>query len=506
MEFPKYFELSNFDEVLDFIKMVIKNNEEWSFSKFKAINNVITAFYLNLVNKRKLAIFLLDDCVDLQNDQLECLRIKFLFLIYENNENEVEEILKSQEYESSSSVYYEIKYQIALITFYKALFFESKSEQIIKLKKSKECFFILLELDSSKKDVLILHLSVTYLLDLLSDNIDNRSDLIKKIEDEIIIIDIYQYDSPEDYFFLDFGRTIINLNKIIIVDEKTWTDYHLEFMKLQNFYNNMINNSYKKEDICKKLSNKVKLDLKVDTVEPFFKSSFNSILCKINILLSNDLSIEDCTFLEYVKDIISLEDGDDIEVNDAIEKVLEIDMHSENYILNQIFENSIYMLNNFNYGQQKEDIRNDYIRDLLKKHGYNVLDQTRRGVSEQGKGAGEVDLLIERKGLNICLIEALNLKSLETTNLSNHIDKIYKYDTIGNKFNFIICYINIKKFDGFADKYHNFAKEYVYPFKSLEFNEVVEYKCSNIRIFKNKLLREGVDTNLYHILIYFNSA
>lgn len=65
------------------------------------------------------------------------------------------------------------------------------------------------------------------------------------------------------------------------------------------------------------------------------------------------------------------------------------------------------------YYLAKENNRNDYIRDMLERSNYEVLDQTRRGLALAGKEAGEVDLLIKIEGMPGTIIEALNLDSLK---------------------------------------------------------------------------------------------
>ncbi len=52
--------------------------------------------------------------------------------------------------------------------------------------------------------------------------------------------------------------------------------------------------------------------------------------------------------------------------------------------------------NSLYYGATEEQ-RNDYIRDILDIAGYDVKDQTRKGLSPNGKDVGEVDILIKEK-------------------------------------------------------------------------------------------------------------
>lgn len=70
------------------------------------------------------------------------------------------------------------------------------------------------------------------------------------------------------------------------------------------------------------------------------------------------------------------------------------------------------LISNEIYYDASEDRRNTYVRDLLDEKGYVVRDQTRHGLSPQGKDAGKVDISIFKEGKTYTLIEALNLSCL----------------------------------------------------------------------------------------------
>ena len=105
------------------------------------------------------------------------------------------------------------------------------------------------------------------------------------------------------------------------------------------------------------------------------------------------------------------------------------------------------------YSEAKENERNDFIAKILESKGYIIKDQTRRGKSNSGKDAGEVDIYIQNKnGFPFSIIEALNLKNFNTDYIDTHIDKINKYDTTGNTVNLCLTYANIVDFDAFWRK------------------------------------------------------
>lgn len=157
------------------------------------------------------------------------------------------------------------------------------------------------------------------------------------------------------------------------------------------------------------------------------------------------------------------------------------------------------------YSEAKENDRNDFIAKILESKGYIIKDQTRRGKSNTGKDAGEVDIYIQNKnGFPFSIIEALNLKNLNTDYIDAHIDKIYKYDTMGNAVNLCLTYVNVLDFDVFWQKYCNHLKnrDYKIELVSVDVNEMLPY--SEIRVAKATHLRSGKLTYLYHIAVHFS--
>lgn len=176
-------------------------------------------------------------------------------------------------------------------------------------------------------------------------------------------------------------------------------------------------------------------------------------------------------------------------------------------LLRNLFLACIKLQRNFLYKNVTEDERNDFIRDLLETNGYQVKDQTRQGTSNSGKASGEVDILIQKHGFPSAIIEALNLSSLDKKYLDTHIDKIYKYDTLGNSCNFIVLYVKVKDFGLFFDNYTKHIKQHKYPYELIGIDESIgaEYKYADIRLIMTKHNRNGKDTLLYHICVKIQS-
>lgn len=163
-------------------------------------------------------------------------------------------------------------------------------------------------------------------------------------------------------------------------------------------------------------------------------------------------------------------------------------------IMRELLSACVKLQANAIYYGATEDQRNDYIRDILETAGYDVKDQTRRGLSPSGKAAGEVDILIKDKNFPVTIIEALNLDSLNKAYLNKHIDKIYDYDTVGNKFNIILLYVSVADFMSFCNKYCNHIKSHSYPFDMISIEKKVaidNISYSNIKVMKTVHNRNG---------------
>ncbi|MBV6715261.1 hypothetical protein KV564_16500 [Paenibacillus chitinolyticus] len=155
------------------------------------------------------------------------------------------------------------------------------------------------------------------------------------------------------------------------------------------------------------------------------------------------------------------------------------------------------------YSDANEDERNDYIGDILGAIGYTIKDQTRRGSSSSGKDSGELDIFVSKDGLPFTVIEAMNLDSLSTSNINKHLDKIFSYDTSGNKFNVCLSYVKIADFNSFWGKYSAHVANYSYtaPLLSSDTSIDDEYGYSELRIMKTNHSRSGRTVSLYHICV-----
>ena len=155
------------------------------------------------------------------------------------------------------------------------------------------------------------------------------------------------------------------------------------------------------------------------------------------------------------------------------------------------------------YSKSSEDERNDYIGDILGAIGYTVKDQTRRGSSPTGKDSGEIDIFVSRDGLPFTVVEAMNLDSVDTSYINKHLDKLFSYDTSGNKFNVCLSYVKVADFASFWGKYSVHVSNYSYPSPILSSDTSIddEYGYSELKIMKTNHTRSGRTVNLYHICV-----
>lgn len=190
-----------------------------------------------------------------------------------------------------------------------------------------------------------------------------------------------------------------------------------------------------------------------------------------------------------------------IEISGTLDKVKKTTFREED-LLNSLLFCCERIQSNHSFKDFSEDSLNDIVRDLLDAQNYNVRDQTRQGTSSSGIQSGEVDILIRKDGLPYAVFEALKLSSVDTAYISEHIDKIYNYDTSGNTCNFIVSYVKTKNFGTFWDKYKSFVMSYSYPFTASNLEYFPDKQYSELRYAMTPLNRNGVLTKLYHISVH----
>lgn len=115
------------------------------------------------------------------------------------------------------------------------------------------------------------------------------------------------------------------------------------------------------------------------------------------------------------------------------------------------------------YWDCKEDVRNTYIRDILRAKKYIVSDQTLIGKSESGKSSGELDIeVFEKWDKPLALMEALIISSDGLGDIrywNRHLKKLLdNYNPIGIPEVYLISYVECSK-DKFKELWMSNAEE-----------------------------------------------
>ena len=103
-----------------------------------------------------------------------------------------------------------------------------------------------------------------------------------------------------------------------------------------------------------------------------------------------------------------------------------------------------------------EDQINDQFRKALTHKDYRVADQSRGGISESGKSVGERDLVVRNRDTGVVesILEGMVLTSFGKDNIDKHYNKLnYRYDTAGNRRNFMLLYVRSARFDRLWQQY-----------------------------------------------------
>lgn len=486
------------------------------------------------IKQRKTLSFLLDDMVNNNEELLECYRLKYLALFYQKEKEDVRDTILKKCGETNAFVKAEAKYQLGLIMFFETNDILNKSDFLNSIVKTQQIFNEAASIEENRVDAKLLSLICSYISNSINFDLQRTNEVYQQIRALIFEVILFQIDNQVSPFYLSIGCNISRVHAIISTKPDNWIDYKKEFNKLCSDFYELSNSSYKKNELHVNLSDRMNERLKKELIEPVFKYNYKATLSKIEVILTeNDIDADTVAFLEYLKGILVTEDikainyyqeglkgnfpmltEDDLDsfkrsldksnVSEAVYNLLSVmERLTPAKVLDDIVYSCIKLQANSAYKNCIEDVRNDYIRDLLAAQKYQVSDQTRQGTSQEGKSSGEIDILILENNMPYSLFEALNLDSLNKSYLNDHIDKIYKYDTLGYRYNFIVSYVKIKDFSAFWTKYINHIKEYKYPYTldSVEENIGVKYCYPNLKIASTTLIRNGIETTLYHICV-----
>lgn len=170
---------------------------------------------------------------------------------------------------------------------------------------------------------------------------------------------------------------------------------------------------------------------------------------------------------------------------------------NEDKISTDVFRALLNVQKNPIYIGQKENTINDGIRDMFDGN-YGLKDQTRQGLSESGKDAGEIDLVLYNDGLPIALMEGLKLSSVDTTKIDSHINKaLDNYNPIGCPLVYILMYVTAKGFKEFWEKLVKHLMAFKFSYEVLEGLCEIGPVYGDSRHGKMILQKNGIPINVH---------
>lgn len=207
-----------------------------------------------------------------------------------------------------------------------------------------------------------------------------------------------------------------------------------------------------------------------------------------------------------IRNIFYLDNDDSFSVSkipSSNEERLNADIESANSVLNDFIQigERICLNHSFNTSSSENTI-NDAFRDMLSIKGYNeVKDQSRHGISSSGKDAGEVDILLTKDGREIAIFEGLNLSSVNTSYIDEHIDKaIINYNALGTA-TFVVAYVCSANFESFWERYSSHIENYEFPLQIKRSFQVLPHPNAAIRTATMILSRDDYDFPVYFMAL-----
>lgn len=200
-----------------------------------------------------------------------------------------------------------------------------------------------------------------------------------------------------------------------------------------------------------------------------------------------------------VREILFLENDEDTPFPASDNDRLNADITTANAILADLIRIGERVCSNVTYqNSTSENSINDFFRDTLSLMGYSeVKDQTRHGISTSGADAGEVDILITKEGKEVAIFEGLNLSSVNTSYIDEHIRKaIINYNALGTA-TFVVAYVTVADFEGFWERYTTHLKSFQFPLQIKQQLNVKPNINAAIRIAEMILSRDGFDFPVY---------
>ncbi|WP_425539861.1 hypothetical protein [Microaceticoccus formicicus] len=528
------FKKQNSKQLVSFIHQIIADSQETIYSKCQAIDFSMRMFLADILKDRNILDILLDSWEPTSDIHLETLRIKRLALLYPYD-TDIHSVLNELA-QNDSLVSTESNYQLGLINLFVARE-KGTIDEVVEVLRIAYDNFDVASKEENRIDANLFKIITNSIIYIFCNNWLEFDKCIKELEYIIFIQRIYSWNPDVVTLHRAIYSKLFNAKLIIEKDTRNWINYKAEFDQLCLEFFNIQNQSVKSDLFSMEIEYGISDNLITKVIEPVFKTNFKSVLCKIDCLLDGE-SIEEkqAEFLIYLKNVIQQQSEAEISEYDffnqsiiknfphlaenkrrifydaikdsnlqIISNMLDQLLNSNGYdkLIERIMHACVTLQGTRHYYGSGENVRNKFIAQLLEASGFCTKDQTQWGLSNKGISDGEIDVqIVNSKGTSYSIIEGLILKSLDTTYLNLHLNKIFKYDTTGLEYIFIVSYVAVSNFSSFWSKYceHIRNHDFQYPLDAFEEN-VYKEKYSEIKTGRSSHQRNGTIVYLYHICI-----
>jgi len=375
-------------------------------------------------------------------------------------------------------------------------------------------------------------INALYLINMVSAYFEmNKSDINKKEKFDYILKEYQRYEqklhnhkkSLHEYQILFYGYlTIKDENEIMRLWQEMPKQYQYDFriLELRCEFLQEINQSSKAKEYIRNFKKiytlsddeKVKIEKIEDELNTHIKiQTENELNVKIDFQ-SNYLTLQEAKkYWLQIKNMSSEEHAQIFSNKQNLNNfIIEIMLNISKELLNR----TVNIKRQQNEKLEIEDIINDWVTSLLGQKmsflNWSVRDQKRSGKSASGKNVGETDLeTYNANNEKLFLFEAFRLSSVDTTTISEHINKLDGYNPDGSQIIILMVYTKVKDFVELCKKYEKFLQTFEYKgFDKLSslskhsFEEMVS-NSSNIKLLKEVRYKNGKEMNLYHYLLDF---
>ena len=288
-----------------FLKSVILNDDENPYLRKQAIEIHTEYVLIQRLKSRYELTILIDDWTNPQDVHLEIRRQKDLFLFYEEEPDDIEEIYKNGTKYDEVEIQSEAYFHLGLITLFKALK-SDRNNSLEFFNISCEHFENSAKIIENRKDAEFFQIVALLLIDLLNGSNEGVHYKLRLLTNILWQREAFSTSEITYPFEIGFYRILFSMSKIQQSRPSSWLDYRNELGNLYYYYSE-IKNAELKERLSKStLHSEFIRFSREGFIEPYFAINLSADLERINSLLNEleDSSTGKYIFLEYLKEVI----------------------------------------------------------------------------------------------------------------------------------------------------------------------------------------------------------